>query len=565
MRFLTPFIVSLSLVAPVATATSAPASDHHRSAGAAPAAVAIDGYSSEGVRIPTRDGDQLVGELSFPTDHGTRVPGPLPVVLLYTPYCKEFPPSAPPRATFTSHGYVLADVAPPGACGSTGRFTAWAPAYGRAGYDAVEWLARQQWSSGKVGMFGQSADGISQLHTARTHPPHLVTIAPTIASADFYRDVVYPGGIFNFADVTPLMSVIYGEMYGPGVALRDHNPASSEQAVEGGELTPDDLAAQIVAHPLFDDFWRSRSVNPRSIRIPILSLGNFDDFFPRSTINLFLHSATKYRRLVIGGLGHEAPGPNLKSAETLDWMDYWLKGVHNDVPETLAEAPVEYYVMGAGRWESASRWPPTSRRLTLRVAAGSGPPLTDGVLTPGPADGGTSVYAYAPEAGLSPSHDGFNPVQGDQHGAGTALTFAGSPLTADTEVTGEPKVTLKAATTAPDTDWIVRLIDIPPGNELAQTDNRYSNWTFVTNGQLRASHRAGDDHLETVPAGEPVTYTIQVRPMSYEFAKGHRIGLQITSADPTRSIDAPFPALNTVFHGTSLTLPLGPAAALPAR
>ena len=529
---------------------------------ATPAVAAIDGYASEDVQIPTRDGNRLVGELSFPTDHGARVPGPLPVVLLYTPYCKQFPPSAPPRASWTSHGYVLADVAPPGACGSTGRFTAFAPALGRAGYDAVEWLAAQPWSSGKVGMFGQSADGISQLHTAREHPPHLVTIAPTIASADFYRDLVYPGGIFNSADVPPLMGVIYGEMYAPGIALRD--PAGTGQAVEGGELTPDDLAAQIVAHPLFDDFWRSRSVDPRSIRIPILSLGNFDDFFPRSTINLFLHSATKDRRLVIGGLGHEPPGPNLGSSETLDWMDYWLKGVHNAVPQELATAPVRYYVVGAGRWESARSWPPTSRRLVLKLAAGDGPALTDGVLTTGAADGGSSVYAAAPEVGASPSHDGFDPLEGDQHAAGTALTFAGSPLSADTEVTGEPTVTLTAATTAPDTDWIVRLVDIPPGNEVTQSDNRYSNWTFVTNGQLRASHRRGDDHLEAVPAGQPVRYTIKVRPMSYLFAKGHRIGLQITSADPTRSLGAPYPALNTIFHGSSLELPLGPPAAGPA-
>ena len=130
-------LVPLTLGALAVMTTGARASTYRRGASVAPAAAAIDGYTSEDVHIPTRDGDQLVAELSFPTDHGTRVPGPLPVVLLYTPYCKQFPPSAPPRAAWTSHGYVLADVAPPGACGSTGRFTAYGPALGRAGYDAV--------------------------------------------------------------------------------------------------------------------------------------------------------------------------------------------------------------------------------------------------------------------------------------------------------------------------------------------------------------------------------------------------------------------------------------------
>src|SRR5207249_912166 len=104
--------------------------------------------------------------------------------------------------------------------GSDGRFTVYQPPVGRAGYDVVEWLATQPWATGKVGMYGVSAAGISQLHTAREHPPHLTAIEPSVASLDFYADTVYPGGIFNSTDAAVLGAIVEGAMYGPGIGYR---------------------------------------------------------------------------------------------------------------------------------------------------------------------------------------------------------------------------------------------------------------------------------------------------------------------------------------------------------
>ncbi|MGH3371965.1 MAG: CocE/NonD family hydrolase, partial [Nocardioidaceae bacterium] len=321
-----------------------------------------DGYVTESIRVPTRDGGQLRGAVSFPTLGGTRLPGPFPVVLEYTPYCN---PGAQPL--WTSHGFVYASVHLPGACGSDGQFTVYTPPVGRAGYDAVEWLGTQPWSTGKVGMVGASAPGIAQLHTAREHPPHLTTIAPSIASLDFYNDIVYPGGILNSADSPVLAGIIASVMITPGIGYRLDNPESARRMIESGEGVPEDIFTGALTHTLKDDFWTIREVDPAAIDIPVFALGNWDDFAPRTAVRLFTETAHPSNRLAIGGVGHNGtPLPDYDGdAETVAWMDYWLKSLDNGMAEQLASGPIEYYVLGGGEWRTAAQWPPSPETVTL--------------------------------------------------------------------------------------------------------------------------------------------------------------------------------------------------------
>ena len=525
---------------------------------AAPAAraeVEADGFVTETVKVPTRANELLHGQLAFPTRGGVKLPGPFPVVLEYTPYCN---PNA--QSLWTSHGYVYAGVHVPGACGSDGRFTVFEPAVGRAGYDVVEWLAAQPWATGKVGMVGASAPGIAQLHTARERPPHLTTIVPSIASLDFYEDLAYPGGILSSADPPVIAGIIIGLMMVPGIGYRFQDGDSARRMAETDEWVPDDFFVQALSRPLKDEFWTVRDVDPASIDVPVFALGNWDDFAPRTATRLFTDTSHPSNRLAIGGVGHNGtPLPDYDGdAETVQWMDHWLKGADNGMAEKIASAPIEYYGLGGGGWRTATAWPPSNEVVTLQMGPGAAVLGADGALVDGPVTTGSLQYAHVPAASTSVTHIGFGPFHGDQRTTAVALTYASEPLADAREVTGAATVKLRAATNAADTDWIVRLVDIAPDGTFESTDKRYGDWRFATNGQLRASHRAGHDHLEPVPAGQPVEYTITLRPVSYLFKPGHRIGLQITSADPTRSVPLPYPALNTVFHGSSLTLPLGP-------
>lgn len=529
--------------------------------GASSASAQVDGYVTDNVQIPTRGHELMTAAISFPTYQGQRLPGRFPVILQYSPYCGA---TAATQALWTSHEYVYAYVNMPGTCGSEGRWTLWQKPADRAGYDIVEWLAHQSWSTKKVGMIGDSADSISQLHVAAEQPPHLVTIQPTIGAMSIYRTFM-PGGIPEAPDIAFAQADSIGTMYAPGVYTRAESPGAAQHMIEtGDEYSPDQLDADLLwLHPLNDSWWTSREVNPADIKVPTFVMDNWDDFYTADATLQYSATSNPNNRLTLGGGGHAEPGPNYDvTGQRVEWMDYWLKGVANGEKKQIATAPIDYYALGADRWETAKQWPPSSNTLTLRATSGTSATGADGLLTGGSADNGSSQYAYVPGGSTSVSQDGVagGVAQLDQHGTATELTFATVPLNQDTEVTGTPTVDLRAATNAHDTDWIVRVLDILPDGSVSSSDNRYGNWIFVTRGQLRASHRASDAYLTPVPANQLVDYSITVRPMSYLFKKGDRIGLQITSADPTRNLDTPYPALNTIYHGSSLNLPLGPAS-----
>jgi putative CocE/NonD family hydrolase len=529
---------------------------------ASSASAQVDGYVTDNVQIPTRVHQLMAAAVSFPTSQGRRLPGPFPVILTYSPYCGA---TAATQALWTSHEYVYAYVNMPGTCESEGRWTLYQKPADEAGYDIVEWLAAQSWSTGRVGMVGTSAAGISQLHVAAEQPPHLVTINPTTGAMSIYN-TFSPGGIPSTVDIPAAQAVSTASMYAPGVYGKPQkSPEAAQHMIEtGDEVSPDQLnAVLLLTHPLKDEWWTSREVNPADIKVPMFVMDNWDDFYTADATLQYAATSNPNNRLTMGGGGHAEPGPQYDiTGQRVEWMDYWLKGVANGEKQKIATAPIDYYGLGADRWQTAKQWPPSRNTLTLRAASGPSATGADGLLTAGRADNGSSQYAYVPGASTSVSQDGFagGVAQLDQHGTATALTFATAPLDRDTEVTGEPTVNLRAATNAHDTDWVVRVLDIAPDGSVSSSDNRYGTWIFTTKGQLRASHRASHSYLVPVPANEPVDYSITLRPISYLFKKGDRIGLQITSADPTRNLDTPYPALNTIYHGSSLILPLGPAS-----
>ena len=251
------------------------------------------------------------------------------------------------------------------------------------------------------------------------------------------------------------------------------------------------------------------------------------------------------------------------------WFDYWLKGVQNGVMDT---APVRLFVMGANRWRDEEEWPLSRARATdfyLGSGGRANTPMGDGALSLEPQSDGTSdSYTYDPRdpvmslfaySGHDEPHD--NRVLDRRR---DVLVYQTGPLERPIEVTGVPVLKLYASSTAPDTDFIARLIDVHP-------DGYAQNLCY---GIVRARYREGLDQSTLMNPGEVYRFVIELLPTSNLFKPGHRIRLDISSSDfpnfdrnhNTGQEDWAHPELRpaqqTIFHDAShpsrLTLPIVP-------
>ena len=214
--------------------------------------------------------------------------------------------------------------------------------------------------------------------------------------------------------------------------------------------------------------------------------------------------------------------------EKLDvrWFDHWLKGMQNGVQQ---DAPVRIFVMGDNCWRDEGSWPPKrarSRALYLTSGGAANTPAGDGKLVwERPAADGSDEYCYDPS---DPVPTLFLPgnftCATDQRRLSNRvdiLVYQTDPLTERVEVTGRPQVELYATSSAPDTDWVVRLIDVAPDG-LARD---------ACMGLVRARYRNGVQKAKLIRPGEVLKYTILMSPTSNGFLPGHRIRLDVTSSD----------------------------------
>jgi putative CocE/NonD family hydrolase len=214
----------------------------------------------------------------------------------------------------------------------------------------------------------------------------------------------------------------------------------------------------------------------------------------------------------------------------LAWWDHWLKRLPSAPLPSARVTSFEGPVAGGAGWEELSAWPPSdvrSQRRYLRadrsLSARPGPAgITSYQVNPfdGPARSWLGNYAAYPE----------DPAADQSIADGQRLTFTTGPLTDDAVVAGTPRVHLRAALSAPDGYFVVKVEDVAPdGKVVAATD-----------GYLKASHRDGHDHEVTITPGEFNDYTVAISPTHWRFAKGHRICIAITSGDlPLLPPDAP--------------------------
>lgn len=517
--------------------------------------------STRGNRVTMRDGVRLSVDIYQPVVSGG---AKLPAILTMTPY-DNLSPSVVARAKwFAQRGYVLVLADVRGRYDSEGLWDPFTDKHKTDGYDLVEWIAAQPWCDGKVGMMGGSYLGWTQWWTASQAPPHLVAIAPQVAPpSSAMWNAPYQNGIlaswaldWGARMAGRVEQVIEPGPYGGFTNYRARNMAHLPQSDIYNRMgvRDADWFDAWIKNNVQNDYWQRNSYdNYERVRVPSFQMtGWFDANFPGSPQNYLgmkQHGPTPEARrphLMIGPWMHainvsqKLAGFDYGADSLVDldglicrWFDHWLKGVRNGVNE---DKPVSVFVMGVNRWYQEQDWPLPQTKWTKYYldSAGKANSLKgDGRLgTESPAGSPFDSYTYDP---LNPTRTPFTgghidgavdarlPAIGDE-----VLVYDTPPLREPVEVTGPVSAKLYAATSARDTDWMVRLLDVHPSGYAA----------LLCDGVLRARYRDPAKNgvfnplkLSTIEPDQVYEYTIDFwRATGNVFLPGHKIRIEISSS-----------------------------------
>jgi len=494
------------------------------------------------VPVPMRDGVRLSANVFRPA-----APGRYPTILVRTPYNKGAGIS-PNYEPFVEHGYAVVVQDVRGRYASEGIFR---PLEQEPddGDDTLNWIARQPWSDGKIGMMGGSYLGIAQWKVATLNNPHLKAIFPSVSGCDDYRDRFYsPGGAMKLGQRLLWMSEnLRAPHFHPDFSqFVLHLPLATSDVAATGQTS--EMFQEVVAHPVYDSFWKERSVREQldKIRVPVFSVGGWFDNFVESDLDAYerLQKHTGVNRILIGPWPHNMMskldvdfGPDaltpLRGIQ-MQWFDQFLKG--KDTP-LLSEAPVRVFMMGANAWREAHIWPPPARQMRFYLES-------RGQANTFAGDGRLALSAPVAERTDPADHFVFDPHDPVPTVGGAAccnpkvfpwgprdqrpveqrrdvLVYSTAPLHRDIEVIGPVRVVLYAATSARDTDFTAKLVDVFP-------DGRAQN---LTDGILRLRYRKSLESPELARPGETCRLTIDAGVTGNVFLKGHRIRVEISSSN----------------------------------
>jgi putative CocE/NonD family hydrolase len=537
---------------------------------------ATDIVVERNVMVPMRDGVKLATDVFRPVGEGR-----WPVLVTRMPYNKELLlPDDPERRVFMEldldsqrvirAGYVIVIQDTRGRFASEGVFVPFADER-NDGADTIAWAAKQPWSSGQVGMYGISYQGITQWQAAADAPPALKAIAPGQSPGIGWYP--YQGGAF-------WLSVIAGWTATQGV------PGDLQRQVARGEATQGELEAVVrleedlsqvyehlplvdvpafrdrapyyvewLSHPGLDDYWRRFGPEDtvESITVPAFVLAGWYDYFLTKDLASYKamreragsELARKQTRLIVGPWSHGnfwAYYPNrrelmaLAGQDAIDltgmqlrWFDRWLKGVENGAD---GDKPVRIFVLGTNLWRDEDDWPlPATQYRPYYLhsggrANGAGEDGTLSVEQPGeePQD----VYHYDPHdpvPSLSPAIISSEPTffldQRPVEDRVDVLCYASAPIERPLEVTGPVRMVLYASSSALDSDFTGKLVDVHPDG--------YAE--LLTDGILRARYSDSLSQPALMEARKVHELAIDLGATANVFLPGHRIRLEVSSSN----------------------------------
>ncbi len=497
------------------------------------------------VAIFTSDGVRLVADIYHPqhTAHS-------PTILVRIPLTRDLKNSlfaSTIGKMWAERGYTAIIEGTRGRFSSGGSFY---PLHGERqdGIDTLKWIASQPWYDGRILTWGGSAFGQTEWAIADQMNPGPTAMQVYFASTDFY-DMFYPGGAFSLDSALSWAIRSHG--------LRDHPdwPSAEEvrKASDGFPMRDADRRATgedipffkgWADHPERDELWAEIDGHDRahSLQAPVLLMAGWYDPFLPTQLNDFQtirHSpqsrvATR-SRLIIGPWTHAGEvyfpdgthGENFRLqslALSLPWFDE-----NTGVAQVPSIAPVKLFVMGKNVWRSENEWPLVRTRYipfylgsvkgansatgdgTLSVAIPTGMPHSDTYtydpLHPVPTAGGAMI---GPAAGIA--------RQNDIEARPDVLVYSTPPLDDDLEVTGPFSLTLYVSTTAPNTDFTAKLVDV-------QSDGLALN---ISDGVLRHSY---PEMAHSSTSSGISEIHIDLWPTSMVFLKGHRLRLEVSSSN----------------------------------
>jgi hypothetical protein len=549
-----------------------------------------------------RDGVTLHSDVYRP-----KADGQFPILLQRTPYNKSGAAGFGLKAAARGYVVIVQDV--------RGRFESEGEWYtfkheSDDGYDSVEWAAALPYSNGKVGMFGGSYVGATQMLAAIAHPPHLAGICPVVTASNYHENWTYQGGAFE---------QWFNQSWTSGLAINTAERAVQNNANALGGIWklplaeyplfnfPDPSAAPVsmqslapyyldwLAHPDYDDYWKPISIEEHfsDITIPVLTVAAWYDLFQGGSLRNYLgikshggsEAARKGQHLLMAIGGHAGSGRKIGDVDfgpaaaefdedevTLKWYDYLFKGVQNE----FAGKPVKIFVMGVNHWREEDDWPlarAQSTKYFLHAAKGAASLRGDGSLsTVSPRSESADHYVYdpsnpAPTMGGPLCCDGSHMPPGprDQRAVEArddVLIYTTPAFAQDTEVTGPVSLEVFAQSSAVDTDFTAKLVDVGPDG-FAQN---------LTEGILRTRYRNSQERPELMNPGQIYKLTIDLWSTSNVFLKGHSLRLEVSSSNFPRfdrnlntgatqaSAQKYVSATNTIYHDaehpSALILPM---------
>jgi uncharacterized protein len=548
-------------------------------------------YALSSQYVAVRDGTKLAVDLYRPkTKDGAVVEDKLPVLFMHTPYNRRYFESPGVMkgvsgetypgfaARLVEYGYVVAIADFRGLYASYGTNLGynrgeWVEAAKYDAYDIIEWLAMQPWSSGKVGMWGCSATGGSQLQAATTAPPHLKAIFPMSCEFDAYPFGVFggvspPKGTPTSTSPTPTSPEMRDAIAEPvdgdddkkqlNAAIADHkNGKDTVGYVPFRDSTAENIPEQ---------WWIKSSpstyleaINKSGVAIYVAA--NWDEATTKYGAFFTFNNVTTPKKLLVGP-GTHCAWTSVKTmtgfdivVEELRWFDYWLKDIKNGV---MDEPPVYFYTYNtsaAKTWTAADAWPLSKERRTTYYL------------------GGLETLSVVPPSAID-AHDevtvAYDVTPDNLKDKG--LWYETPDLSVDIQVSGHVTVDLWVKSTATDGDFVATLQDYTPDGSVV---------SYNTYGRLRASlrkegtapynnlklpfHPSNEaDAAELVP-NEPTELKFDLLPISTTFRKNHRIRLVITfsagSATPQITPAPTVTVMRDAMHRSSISLPVIPPAA----
>ncbi len=498
------------------------------------------------VPIMVRDGVKLYADVYYPD-----APGRFPALLSYSCYGKDMQGLYVPEGIgfstrgsggneagnseyFVSRGYVHVIAECRGTGYSEGVYTYYGRKEREDGYDIVEWMARQPWCDGNVGMLGMSYFAIVQYLTAAEQPPHLKAICAYEAYTDAYRHSSYHGGMLNLfrvgwwnivpARATEIAS--WKEFPGDQLqsmieALRNNDDIRAYPYLYLATIVPEKNPPlfDVLMHPYDGPYYWERSAYTKfdKIKIPCYCISRWNGWPIHLSGAFDAYNGIKGPTKLMIMNTPSLLGPNRPWREDHDivlrWYDHWLKGRDTGL---MDEPPVKLLIQGTDEWRFENEWPLARTKWTKFYLRGGG------LLSDTPSSHDEKSDSFSNIGWLKPRAEI------------PAVKYTTPPLTQDVEVTGPVTLYLYASLSTQDADWVVNINDIAAdGSE-----------RLITKGWLKASHRELDQskskpykpyhpHTRSQPVvpGQVYEYAVEIKETANVFKAGHRLQLVIKGQD----------------------------------